>query len=174
MAKTYYEKLKDPRWQKLRLEVMSRDEFKCRCCHAATETLNVHHAFYAKGRDPWDYESHTLHTLCESCHHRITLDKQEIDQWLCVSSDNHAAVMGIIKSSKSDSWSADGACQAATLFLMTLGCILDCDRPEHTAFLANMLETEGESLIRKIEDATRWAKERAVKQASGKISQPES
>lgn len=73
-TKTYYEKLKDPRWQKKRLEVMQRDGFDCTSCHdGTTSTLNVHHRVaYRKNTDPWDYELDELVTLCESCHAEIS------------------------------------------------------------------------------------------------------
>jgi hypothetical protein len=38
---TYSEKLKDPRWQKKRLEVMKRDDFKCKLCNDETTTLQI-------------------------------------------------------------------------------------------------------------------------------------
>lgn len=84
MAKTYSEKLKDPRWQKMRLQVMERDDFTCRDCKSKTETLNVHHSHYRKGAEPWDYEDRFLITLCEECHkeaeaHRELLLKATAD-----------------------------------------------------------------------------------------------
>lgn len=63
---TYYEKLRDPRWQKRRLEIMQRDGFKCRDCGAVDKTLNVHHCHYAK--TPWDADERALLTVCEDCH----------------------------------------------------------------------------------------------------------
>jgi hypothetical protein len=71
MAKTYYEKLKDPRWQKLRLEVMQRDDFACTRCGDKESTLNVHHWFYAKSGNPWDAEFGDMDTLCEDCHSHV-------------------------------------------------------------------------------------------------------
>lgn len=68
MPKTYSEKLKDPRWQKRRLEVMKRDGFTCHRCRDKEKTLNVHHLMYDKGKDPWDYDDCALITLCEDCH----------------------------------------------------------------------------------------------------------
>lgn len=65
---TYSEKLRDPRWQKRRLEIMSRAQFSCENCGSSTETLNVHHSIYKRGIDPWEYEDSALHCLCESCH----------------------------------------------------------------------------------------------------------
>lgn len=64
----YSEKLRDPRWQKKRLEVMQRDQFTCQRCSNNESTLNVHHKYYKAGADPWEYELDSLVTLCESCH----------------------------------------------------------------------------------------------------------
>jgi hypothetical protein len=73
--KTYSEKLRDPRWQRMRLEVMNRDEFTCQVCYDKAATLNVHHRWYRFGADPWDYPAEALVTLCESCH------AEEKEQW---------------------------------------------------------------------------------------------
>ena len=66
--KTYSEKLKDPRWQKKRLEVFDRDEWMCKNCGDKEGTLNVHHLHYLPGKDPWEYDLKDLLTLCEPCH----------------------------------------------------------------------------------------------------------
>jgi len=65
---SYAEKLKDPRWQKKRLETMKRDDFTCLECQDTETTLNVHHLYYEKNKDPWDYPLSSLMTLCEECH----------------------------------------------------------------------------------------------------------
>lgn len=63
---SYFEKLKDPRWQKKRSRILERDSFTCRHCDSTTKTLNVHHLAYSK--DPWDSQDEDLLTLCEDCH----------------------------------------------------------------------------------------------------------
>lgn len=78
MAKTYYEKLKDPRWQKKRLEVLERDEWTCKICKSVENTLNVHHKKYAKSGNPWDVELVDLETYCESCHEKYETNKKKI------------------------------------------------------------------------------------------------
>jgi len=65
---TYSNLLKDPRWQKKRLEVMQRDNFSCTQCEDKTKTLNVHHIHYIRGNNPWEYPLSGLITLCENCH----------------------------------------------------------------------------------------------------------
>ena len=67
--KTYFEKLKDPRWQKKRLEVMERDSFTCQNCYSEKETLNVHHLKYSG--NPWDAPNDDLITLCSTCHEEV-------------------------------------------------------------------------------------------------------
>src|SRR5205085_12374091 len=68
----YAQKLKDPRWQKKRLEVMNRDNFTCRMCGDDKSHLNVHHLYYAESGNPWDVHESALLTLCETCHERET------------------------------------------------------------------------------------------------------
>src|SRR5215471_9953617 len=68
MTKKYSEKLKDPRWQRKRLEILERDGWTCCKCGSNTETLHVHHVRYLPGREPWDYPPEFLMTLCEGCH----------------------------------------------------------------------------------------------------------
>jgi len=65
---TYFEKLKDPRWQKKRLEVLQAADFHCQSCGDGTSTLHVHHKQYFKGREPWEYDARQLAVLCEDCH----------------------------------------------------------------------------------------------------------
>lgn len=65
---SYWELLRDPRWQRKRLEVMKRDGFCCRMCRDETKTLNVHHTYYERGLSPWEYPDGSLYTLCEPCH----------------------------------------------------------------------------------------------------------
>jgi hypothetical protein len=67
---TYNERLRDPRWQQLRLAVMNRDHWACRHCGNTATTLNVHHTVYAK--EPWEVDSDSLVTLCEPCHEEVT------------------------------------------------------------------------------------------------------
>lgn len=65
---TYAEMLKDPRWQKKRLEVMQRDGFRCQHCLREDKELQVHHLLYRKGAKPWEYKNEELVTLCKRCH----------------------------------------------------------------------------------------------------------
>lgn len=75
--KTYAEKLKDPRWQKKRLEILSANDFKCQFCGDTETTLHVHHFVYSG--EPWEAEDGDLTTICEDCHwlehHRQNFDR---------------------------------------------------------------------------------------------------
>lgn len=42
----YIEKLRDPRWQKKRLQILERDGFACQSCYDTETTLHVHHCTY--------------------------------------------------------------------------------------------------------------------------------
>lgn len=75
--RTYSEKLRDPKWQKKRLEILSRDEFSCQLCYDTSTTLHVHHRLYIKGNEPWEYDEKLLVTLCETCHEQEGLAMKE-------------------------------------------------------------------------------------------------
>lgn len=79
--KSYLEKLKDPRWQKLRLQVFERDDFSCIECGSTKNTLNVHHIDY-KGNNPWETPISLLTTLCESCHEEETVALKKAEKKL--------------------------------------------------------------------------------------------
>lgn len=64
----YAKRLSDPRWQKKRLEVLSRDHFKCQKCSATDRELHVHHKYYLDGYSAWEYDDSCYITLCFKCH----------------------------------------------------------------------------------------------------------
>lgn len=74
MAGEYIQKLKDPRWQRKRLEILERDEFRCQSCGDETATLHVHHLRYAISAEPWECPEAWLLTLCEKCHEQESTD----------------------------------------------------------------------------------------------------
>lgn len=77
MKNNFKEQIKDPRWQKRRLEIMQRDDFACQMCGDKESTLNVHHIRYVKGRKYWEYDDWELVTLCEDCHDFEHMAKNE-------------------------------------------------------------------------------------------------
>lgn len=77
---TYAEKLRDPRWQRKRLEIMQRDNFTCRYCEANYKTLHIHHLEYQRFKEPWDYSNEWLITLCESCHQEVNKEREEFEK----------------------------------------------------------------------------------------------
>src|SRR4028119_18398 len=68
----YSEQLRDPRWQKKRLQILERDGFACVTCGDTKSTLHVHHIKYGKRSSPWEVPAEWLKTLCEGCHERVT------------------------------------------------------------------------------------------------------
>jgi len=104
--KKYSEKLKDPRWQKMRLQVLERDEWTCQRCFDSESTLNVHHLRYEKGKDPWEYPLDNFLTLCESCHTSEFEMRHDYEQMLLsiirekgfLADDVYCLVKGFLKS----------------------------------------------------------------------------
>lgn len=79
---SYYELLKDARWQEKRLRIMDAAGFECQHCGAHKDnggvTLNVHHSYYLKNKKPWEYPDESLYCLCEDCHKVIQIVQAEI------------------------------------------------------------------------------------------------
>lgn len=76
----YKQKLLDPRWQRKRLEILNRDDFRCRFCCDNENTLHVHHLSYHG--NPWDTPNDQLITLCEDCHEDETHNRKECESAL--------------------------------------------------------------------------------------------
>lgn len=80
MAKTYQEQLLHPKWQRRKAEILTRDNFTCKCCGDKETTLHVHHIEYWGSRMAWEYPDELLVTLCQICHdkekERVRLESQ--------------------------------------------------------------------------------------------------
>jgi len=87
--KTYPEKLRDPRWQKKRLEILKRDKFACVLCKDKESELQIHHLKY--GKEPWLVDNSYLKTLCHHCHWLVESAKKRLP---------FENIKGILKSKK--------------------------------------------------------------------------
>lgn len=65
----------NPKWQRKRLEIFLRDDFKCTKCGCDDSPLHVHHDYYENGLQPWEYEDEYMRTYCEYCHQDFHLRK---------------------------------------------------------------------------------------------------
>ena len=73
---TYKDQLRDPLWQKKRLTILERDNFRCSLCGDDRTNLQIHHKKYINGLMPWEYPDETLATLCNCCHAFVELNKR--------------------------------------------------------------------------------------------------
>lgn len=80
MPQSYAGKLRDPRWQKKRLEIFARDAFTCQFCKSGEKELHVHHTRYLRGVEPWDHPNDLLITLCDECHRAVGSLCKEISE----------------------------------------------------------------------------------------------
>jgi hypothetical protein len=66
----YWKKLSDRRWQRKRLEILERAGFECESCGDASneKQLHIHHTYYEKGVEPWEYPDESLKCVCKECH----------------------------------------------------------------------------------------------------------
>ena len=86
-SKKYRELLNGPEWHDRRLEIISRDGGECtKCGYKDTPlevfypveeypSLQVHHLYYKKNKNPWEYPDDALTTLCSPCHIKEHPDK---------------------------------------------------------------------------------------------------
>ena len=81
-AMKYSDKLKDPRWQKKRLEILEERKWLCESCGDGKKTLHVHHKYYDYDKDPWDYQSQAYSVLCEECHEDEHFSKKRVEDQL--------------------------------------------------------------------------------------------
>ena len=77
---SYSDLLRDPRWQRKRLETLQAAGWACSNCGDKTKTLHVHHLKYRRGAKPWEYEADELRSLCEKCHDDATEAIRNLDE----------------------------------------------------------------------------------------------
>jgi hypothetical protein len=77
---TYSEKLRDPRWQKLRCELIEKANSRCTNCEHGHEDgpLQVHHLVYIRGKQPWEYDERFLKVLCDNCHMNWQINQESM------------------------------------------------------------------------------------------------
>lgn len=95
-SSAYADKLKDPRWQRLRLQVFERDQWGCVYCRRKDRTLHAHHLWYDRGRQPWEYPPWRIVTVCDVCHDREHSDRAASEQFLCRSLSFAGASAGAV------------------------------------------------------------------------------
>lgn len=70
--RSYFEKLRDPRWQRRKNEKLIAANYCCEFCGDDRSNLQVHHRWYLKNREPWEYTNEQLEVLCEKHHEMAT------------------------------------------------------------------------------------------------------
>jgi 5-methylcytosine-specific restriction endonuclease McrA len=75
--KEYMERLRDPRWQRNRLAVLERADWRCESCGTREVNLQIHHGDYERGLMPWEYPPEALYCLCDNCHERAEARKAQ-------------------------------------------------------------------------------------------------
>lgn len=69
MSNQYSDSLKNGNWQKRRVDILQRDNFKCTIC-GSNELLDIHHVDYIEGFKAWEYPNDMFKTLCRKCHEK--------------------------------------------------------------------------------------------------------
>lgn len=98
---TYQQQIKDPRWQKKRLEVLELNSFTCVNCGSDDKELHVHHPLYRRGAMIWEYEATELQSLCNECHKQEHALDEKIRKALSVCREK-GRVLGYIEALNSN------------------------------------------------------------------------
>lgn len=77
----YRQRLLDPRWQRVRTEVLKHADFRCQVCGSDIRTLHVHHSYYARNTEPQDYPMGCFIAACGRCHKIADFARKHRD-WL--------------------------------------------------------------------------------------------
>jgi hypothetical protein len=72
---SYLQLLRNPKWQRKRLEIFQRDNWNCQRCGDSNSNLQVHHRYYNLSFKPWEYPNDALITYCELCHYKVEFYK---------------------------------------------------------------------------------------------------
>ncbi len=91
---SYSEKLKNPLWQRKRLQVYDRDNWTCQLCSDVNTELHVHHLSYEPGREPWDYDMNNFATLCKHCHGAVTIYSKDYSGAILKASKRKVPLLG--------------------------------------------------------------------------------
>ncbi len=67
VSASYREKLFDQRWKKKIEKIKDRAGYVCEDC-GTSDFLEIHHCYYIKGHEPWEYPMDALRCLCRQCH----------------------------------------------------------------------------------------------------------
>lgn len=133
----WLDRYKDPRWQKKRLEILQRDNWKCKICECNDETLHVHHNWYEKDLELWEYSDNCYETLCEECHgvlHDVIISNlSNIRKILYTSNISNKTIFSLITHLKEND-------KYTKILINTINC-LDNDR-----HLENKLRKDSEDL----------------------------
>lgn len=78
----YAQLLRDPRWQRKRLEIMARSGWACDLCGDTEMELHVHHREYRDATAPWEYGDEELQCLCGDCHTLAHLPIGKVEAFL--------------------------------------------------------------------------------------------
>lgn len=88
----YADKLRDPRWIDKRDQIRRRAGQACEEC-GKTGFVEVHHCYYVRGWEPWEYPDYLLKCVCRTCHERRAVIEMRMNGFLSSLSMAHMEVL---------------------------------------------------------------------------------
>jgi predicted phosphatase len=88
----------DPRWHEKRARIVSASGNACSRCGSKDRVLNVHHLFYFRNAQPWDYPDDMLRCLCVTCHGEVQENVKEIQRvFASMTRDHELLAMKLVR-----------------------------------------------------------------------------
>lgn len=101
----FWAKYQRPEWQRKAAQIRERANYECEWCGDKESQLDVHHSYYEKDADPWDYPDESLHCLCKKCHKEQQELKREINrQFGKLGLGNMQGVLGFLQGLEMSDW----------------------------------------------------------------------
>lgn len=127
---SYADLLRDPRWQRKRLEILEAADWGCEECGSGEDELHVHHLIYRRGLKPWEYAPDEYQVLCKHCHAKATQIRAELNELIAELRDD-AVLVGMAlalvnlrsQQPKRIKFSSDMALGVAIVFNLPVGVV---------------------------------------------------
>jgi hypothetical protein len=81
---TYAEKLKEPEWRALKGRLLQERGCRCEGCGDTDSRLELHHGYYQRKLEPWQYDRDTLWLLCPDCHDEFQFRLEDIGKQIAL------------------------------------------------------------------------------------------
>ena len=84
MADNYLMKLRDPKWKERADQIRVARKHTCEVCGTKDAYMHVHHIYYDKNKEPWEYDDECYACLCPNCHSVVHKEVKKVSSLLAL------------------------------------------------------------------------------------------